>query len=445
MMGPLQDVAATNVGEITIELVPAETRAYTGEQIGALWREATGPVPEAVELSFDMSVLNVGDDVDLQLSGPDIDRLRAAAEAVKHRLAQYAGVYAIADSFRSGTLEMHLDIEPTAENLGLRLGDLGRQVRQAFYGEEAQRIQRGRDDIRVMVRYPRDDRRSLGDLENMRIRTPDGGEVPFGYVARGELVRGFASITRVDRNRTVNVTASVDPAISSPGPVITDLEARVLPELLMRYPGVTYTFQGAQAEQTDAAGSLLRGFVIALLLIFALLAIPLRSYGQPLIIMAAIPFGLVGAIWGHIIMGIDVTMVSMLGLVALTGVVVNDSLVMVDFINLARRARRRVAPRASGRSPEPDHGRFGPTGLHLAIRDAGGKRFRPIVLTSLTTFVGLAPLMFERSMQAMFLVPMAASLAFGVLFATFITLILVPTAYLILDDVQRNTHRLFAA
>ena len=281
----------------------------------------------------------------------------------------------------------------------------------------------------------------------MRIRTPDGGEVPFGYVARGELVRGFASITRVDRNRTVNVTASVDPAISSPGPVIADLEARVLPELLMRYPGVTYTFQGAQAEQTDAVGGLLRGFVIALLLIFALLAIPLRSYGQPLIIMAAIPFGLVGAIWGHIIMGIDVTMVSMLGLVALTGVVVNDSLVMVDFINHARRVRHRVASRPSSRSPEPDPGseRFGSTGLHLAIREAGGQRFRPIVLTSLTTFVGLAPLMFERSMQAMFLVPMAVSLAFGVLFATFITLILVPTAYLILDDAQEGTRRLFAA
>ena len=447
MMGPLQNVAATNVGEITIELVPAETRSYAGEQIGALWRDATDPIPEAVELSFDMSVLNVGDDVDLQLTGSDIDRLRAAAEAVKRRLAQYSGVYAIADSFRSGTLEMHLDIEPTAENLGLRLGDLGRQVRQAFYGEEAQRIQRGRDDIRVMLRYRRDDRRSLGDLEDMRIRTPEGGEVPFGYVARGELVRGFASITRVDRNRTVNVTASVDPAISSPGPLIADLEARVLPELLMRYPGVTYTFQGAQAEQTDAIGGLLSGFVIALLLIFALLAIPLRSYGQPLIIMAAIPFGLVGAIWGHIIMGIDVTLVSMLGLVALTGVVVNDSLVMGDFINHAQRVRHRVAPPASSRSPEPDRGpeRFGSTGLHPAIREAGGQRFRPIVLTSLTTFVGLAPLMFERSMQAMFLVPMAVSLAFGVLFATFITLILVPTAYLILDDAQEGTRRLFAA
>ena len=247
MRGLLQNVAATNVGEITIELAPAETRSYTGEQIGALWREATDPIPEAVELSFDMSVLNVGDDVDLQLTGSDIDRLRAAVEAVKRRLAQYSGVYAIADSFRSGTLEMHLDIEPTAENLGLRLGDLGRQVRQAFYGEEAQRIQRGRDDIRVMVRYPRDDRRSLGDLEDMRIRTPEGGEVPFGYVARGELVRGFASITRVDRNRTVNVTASVDPAISSPGPVITDLETRVLPELNGSAPPVFILRSGKPA------------------------------------------------------------------------------------------------------------------------------------------------------------------------------------------------------
>ena len=295
-----------------------------------------------------------------------------------------------------------------------------------------------------MVRYPRDDRRSLGDLENMRIRTPNGGEVPFSQVALVEPGRGFASIERVDRNRTVNVTASVDPAITSVSAVVADLRTRILPEVLAGHPGVFYTFEGAQAEQADAAGGLQRGFILALLTIFALLAVPLRSYAQPLIIMAAIPFGLVGAVWGHVVMGLDMTVMSMFGLVALTGVVVNDSLVMVDFINRARAVHadlgRRI--RAAG-GHQTDRREFESSGLRLAIREAGGNRFRPILLTSLTTFLGLAPLMLERSIQAAFLVPMAVSLAFGVLFATFITLILVPVSYLILDDVQRTLRRAF--
>ena len=443
-LGPVRSISASNLGEVTVELAPAETRSYTSEQLGGMWRDATGPIPEAVDLNFSMSLMTPGDDVDVQLAGPDVDRLRAAAEAVKNRLAAYAGVYEISDSFRAGKEEMQLGIKPAAETLGLTLQDLGRQVRQAFYGEEAQRIQRGRDDIRVMVRYPRDDRRSLGDLENMRIRTPNGGEVPFSQVAQVEPGRGFASISRVDRNRAVNVTASVDPAITSSNAVISDLRTRILPEVLADHPGVFFSFEGAQAEQVDAVAGLQRGFVLALLMIFALLAVPLRSYVQPLIIMGAIPFGLVGAIWGHMILGLDVTMMSMFGLVALTGVVVNDSLVMVDFINRARSVHTDVGRRvrkAGGR--QEDRHEFESSGLKLAIREAGGNRFRPILLTSLTTFFGLAPLMLERSMQAAFLVPMAASLAFGVLFATFITLILVPTSYLILDDIQRLTRRLF--
>ena len=429
---------------MTVELAPPETRAYTSEQLGLMWREATDPIPEVVEVNFNTSAMSPGDDVDVQLAGSDIDQLRAAAEEVKRRLAEYAGVYEISDSFRAGKIEMQLGIKPAAETLGLTLQDLGRQVRQAFYGEEAQRIQRGRDDIRVMVRYPRDDRRSLGDLENMRIRTPNGAEVPFGQVAQVEPGRGFASIKRVDRNRAVNVTASVDPALTSAGAVIADLQARILPEVLADYPGVFYTFEGAQAQQVEAMGGLQSGFLLALLMIFALLAVPLRSYVQPLIIMAAIPFGLVGAIWGHMAMRLDVTSISMLGLVALTGVVVNDSLVMVDFINRARNVHADVGRKVRQAGGQPgDRHEFESTGLQLAIREAGSNRFRPILLTSLTTFFGLAPLMLERSMQAAFLVPMAVSLAFGVLFATFITLILVPTLYLILDDVQRTMRRMF--
>ena len=217
------------------------------------------------------------------------------------------------------------------------------------------------------------------------------------------------------------MTASVDATVTSAGQVIADLQARILPEVLASYPGVFYTFEGAQAEQVDAVAGLQRGFILALLLIFALLAVPLRSYVQPIIVMSAIPFGLVGAVWGHFIMGLDVTMMSMFGLVALSGVVVNDSLIMVDFINRKRRLYTDIA---------------------TAVREAGVNRFRPIMLTSLTTFVGLVPLMTSKSFDAAFMVPMAVSLAFGVLFATFITLMLVPTAYLILDDIQRAMRRL---
>ena len=421
-MGPIGSIAAAHLGEVAIELAPSETRSYSSEQLGNMWREVTGPIPEAVDVNFNMSIMSPGEDVDVQLAGRDLDTLRRAADAIKRRLAGYTGVNGVSDSFRAGKEELKLGIKPAAETLGLTLQDLGRQVRQAFYGEEAQRIQRGRDDIRVMVRYPRDDRRSVGDLENMRIRTPDGGEVPFSQVAVVEPGRGFASIKRIDRNRAVNVTASVDPSVTSAGAVIADLETRILPEVLAGFPGVFYTFEGMMAEQQESIGGLQRGFLLALLMIFALLAVPLKSYVQPLIIMSAIPFGLVGAVWGHLFMGLSVTMMSMFGLVALTGVVVNDSLIMVDFIN------RKRALHAN---------------MEVAVREAGVNRFRPILLTSLTTFFGLAPMMADRSFDAAFVVPMAVSLAFGVVFATFITLILVPTTYLILEDLRGTMRKIF--
>ncbi len=427
-------VASPHIGEVTIELAPTETRAHTSEQLGIRWREQTGPVPEAVAIDFHTSLLSTGEDVDVELSGRDLDRLRVAAEVLKGRLAEYAGVYAVADSIRTGKAEMRLDIRPAAETLGLTLQDLGRQVRQAFYGEEAQRIQRGRDDIRVMVRYPREQRQSLGTLETMRVRTPDGGEVPFSQVALVEPGRGFASIRRIDRSRAVNVTASVDPQVVSTAALIGDLRERILPDMLAEFPDVYYAFRGTQEAQEEAVSGLRTGFVLALIMIFGLLAIPLRSYAQPLIIMGAIPFGLVGALWGHMLMGLDVTFMTLLGLVALTGVVVNDSLIMVDFINRERRTRGEAiqgeAALPGGHAPVAG-------GLEHAIRQAGSQRFRPIVLTSLTTFAGLVPMLADRSMQAAFFIPMAASLAFGVLFATFITLFLVPVSYAILDDLQR--------
>ena len=415
-MGPgVRTAAASHLGGLFIELTPADVRGIGSAEASNRWRELVGTIPDAVELKFDAELFMAGDPVNVQLTGSDIDELRAAGNAVKARLAEYAGVYDIADSFREGKQEIKLGIEPAAEVLGLSLQDLGRQVRQAFYGEEAQRIQRGRDDVRVMVRYPESERRSVGDLENMRIRTPEGLEVPFSQVARVEPGRGFASIKRVNRQRALNVTAAVDQSITTPGDVVADLDAGALPELLLGFPGVRYTFEGQQTEFRDSAGGLMQGFMVALLLIYLLLAVPLKSYAQPLIIMSAIPFGLVGATWGHLIMGMDISMLSMFGLVALAGVVVNDSLVMVDFINRFRRQAGSLA---------------------RAVREAGAVRFRPILLTSLTTFFGLLPLMLETSLQAQFLIPMAVSLAFGVIFSTFITLMLVPAGYIIIEDMK---------
>jgi multidrug efflux pump subunit AcrB len=413
--GRQANYSGSHLGEVTIELLPAEERDVSSAEMAERWRQRTGLIPDAVEMSFNATLFSPGEDINVQLTGPDLVELRRAAETLKTNLAQYAGVYDISDSFREGKKEIKLEIEPAAEVLGLTLSDLARQVRQAFYGEEAQRIQRGRDDIRVMVRYPKEERRSLADLENMRIRTPDGQEVPFHQVAVIESGRGFSSIQRVDRRRAVNVTADVDTDRFSPGDIISDLEARILPEIVAEHPSVFYSMEGAQAEQRESLGGLQRGFAFSLLLIYALLAIPLRSYAQPLIIMAAIPFGIVGAAWGHVLLGMNLTILSMFGIVALAGVVVNDSLVFVDFINRNRR-----------------HG----DDIMVAVRQAGVARFRPILLTSLTTFAGLSPLLMERSMQARFLIPMAVSLAFGVLFATVITLVLVPAGYAVVEDIK---------
>ncbi len=414
--------STAHLAEVTIELTPAESReTVSSEWVANRWRDLTGTIPDAVRVNVTASLFTVGDDINIQFTGLDLDALTAAADMLKDRLGDYDGVYEISDTFVEGKRELKLDIKPQAEILGLTLSDLGRQVRQAFYGEEAQRIQRGRDDVRVMVRYPQQQRRSIGNLEAMRIRTPGGAEVPFGQVATVEQGRGYSTIERVDRSRAVSVTASVNRAVATPGSINTDLASTVLPQIAAAIPDVRFSFEGQAAERRDTTGGLVRGFALALIAIFGLLAIPLRSYVQPLIIMAAIPFGLVGAVWGHIIVGLDLTILSMFGVVALAGVVVNDSLVLVDYIN-------RLLETADD--------------VRGAVLEAGRARFRPILLTSLTTFAGLLPMILEKSLQAQFLIPMAVSLAFGVLFATFVILALVPCSYMIVDDVQRLPERL---
>ncbi|MEL6822942.1 MAG: efflux RND transporter permease subunit, partial [Calditrichota bacterium] len=405
---------AGNIAEVNLQLLPAENRSATSPEIAKRWRELAGNIPGVESLSFNSSLFGLGDAINFELAGNDYDQLIEAADALKFELANYPGTFDITDSFQDGKREMKLALKPEAETLGLTLTDLARQVRQAFYGEEAQRIIRGRDEVKVMIRYPESSRKSRGDLENMRIRTPDGLEVPFNVVAKVEEGRGFSTIKRADRRRTVNVTSDVDMSIGNSSEIVQAVRADVIPGLSLTYPGISFSLEGEQAEQAETMGGIMRGFVFALLIIYVLLAIPFKSYVQPLIVMSAIPFGLIGAVGGHLLLGMNLTILSFFGIVALTGVVVNDSLVMVDFIN---RARER-----------------GHDAIVEAVKEAGVARFRPIILTSVTTFAGLTPLLLERSLQAQFLIPMAISLAFGVLFATAITLILVPTLYMLLED-----------
>ncbi len=415
--GPASFAAAgargSHLGEVQVEVVSSDSREISVAELTRRWRERTGEIVGAEEVTFTASLIAAASPIQIELMGPDLATLRGAADFVKDRLGRYPGVLDIADSFRSGKRELELELLPSAEALGLTVEDLGSQVRQAFYGQEVQRLQRGRDEVKVVARYPLEERRSVADLENMRIRTASGSAVPFSTVARATLGEGFAGIRRVDRRRVVAVTADVDNAVTNAGAVLADMQQGDLDELASLFPDVQVSIEGEQREQSEFLDSLARGWLIALLVIYALLAIPLRSYAQPLIIMSAIPFGLVGAVWGHVFMDLSFSMMSLIGLVALSGVVVNDSLVLVDYVNRCR---------------------DGGAGLREAILEAGAARLRAILLTSATTFAGLTPLLLETSVQAKMLIPMAVSLAFGVVFATAITLFLVPAYYLILDD-----------
>jgi multidrug efflux pump subunit AcrB len=374
-----------------------------------------GGIPGADALTFKSNIVHFGANIDIQLAHDDFTVLDGAVERLKGALAQYPGVSDITDNYTQGKKELKLRLRPEARTLGVTEEALGRQIRSAFYGAEALRFQRGRNELKVMVRYPELDRKSLSNLEAMRIRTPAGAEVPFAQAAYVEEGRGYSQINRTDRKRVINITASVDSKVANAEEVLLDLKGGLLKGLAVDYPGLNYDLEGEEKERRESMGSMRSGFLMALFAIFALLAIPFRSYTQPLIIMAAIPFGIVGAILGHLIMGFDLSILSMFGLVALSGVIVNDSLLLIDYIN--RRRKDGVD-------------------VFTAVTDAGKRRFRPIILTSLTTSFGLMPMIFETSVQAQFLIPMAISLGFGILFATGITLLLIPALYLILEDLR---------
>ncbi len=413
--GPTESTGkvGSHLGLVAVELIGGNARPIRAPLIVERWRRATGPIPDAEELTYSSDYTDMGAPIDIELRSPDTAQLARAGDELKAKLASYPGVLDINDSFREGKEEIQLAIRPAGEALGLSLEDIAVQVRQAFYGEEVQRVQRSRDDVKVMVRYPESQRRSLLDLENLRIRTPEGGEVPFYSVARAERGRGFASIKRTDRQRVIDVTAEVDKERANANQILADLQRSFLPTLLADHPGLGYSLEGEQRDQRQAFTTLLRSYGFALVVIFSLIAIPLRSYAQPLVIMLVIPFGLVGAVVGHILLGLEFSMMSSFGIVALSGVVVNSSLVLVHSINAQR--ERGVA-------------------LLAAVTRGGVGRFRPIVLTSLTTFAGLTPMLIDNRLGARFLVPMAASLAFGVVFATLIGLFLVPVGYVMLED-----------
>jgi multidrug efflux pump subunit AcrB len=411
--------SGSHLGEINLQLLRSELRTPSSDEIMGTLRERVGTIPDAIELTYTTSFFSTGKDIDVEVYHADMDTLRSAIDDLQAELSKMPEVKDVTSSFRLGKRELELRIKPSAEPLGLSQRDLARQVRQAFYGEEAQRIQRGRDDVKVMVRYPEAERRSLTDLDGMRIRTPSGDEVPIGIVAEVDGGRSFSSITRVNQKRALRVSGDIDendPDASAEA-VNARIREEIMPRLVARYDGLSWGFEGDQKKKTDLLISLAGGFVIALFAMYALMAIPLHSFLQPVLIITAIPFGFVGAVLGHMLTGYDLSILSMFGVIALSGVVVNDNIVLVDWINKRRK----------------DSG-----SLMEAVRTAGAARFRPILLTSLTTFFGLLPLLLERSVQARFLVPMGVSLAFGVLFATLITLVLVPCLYLVLDDFVRS-------
>ncbi|WP_338365134.1 efflux RND transporter permease subunit [uncultured Pseudoalteromonas sp.] len=405
-------------------LVEPHLRPIDTFALSTLWREQMPPLPGLKTLNIQDNIFSGGrddGDVSFRLQGKDADDLKEVAGKLKAKLQSMEGVGDVNDSLQSATDEVQLDLKPLAYSMGLTLADVASQVSFSYYGLEAQRILREGEEIKVMIRYPQSERNSISNIQNVRIITPSGVEVPLSEVAEVRLVDGVNRIRRENSNRTVNVWAAVNTDQVEPFAIAQEIRDNYLPALLKSYPGVKSNVAGRVQEEMDSADEQFRDFIISLMIIFALLAIPLRSYSQPLIIMSVIPFGVVGAMFGHVILGMTMSGLSMFGIIAVAGIVVNDSLVMVDFVNKAR---------AEGMA------------IKQAVMQAGAKRFRAILLTSITTFIGVMPIIMETSLQAKIVIPMAVSLAFGVLFATVITLILIPCQYVALEDAKRLSRKL---
>ena len=411
--GSGRTAGSSNIAEVMLYLTPFYERGQiSAAEIRDRWREKVGTIPDALELTFVSDAFSAGDAINFRLEGRNEDNLKIASTQLREELMLYPGVFDVSDSFRAGKQEVQIQILDRGKTLGLTLNDVATQVRQAFYGAEAQRIQRGSDDIRVMVRYPEPERQSLGNLEELLIRTPSGAEVPFLSIADYTLGNSYSSINRQNGRRVITVRGDVDRSIVAPDEIRREIFAKYR-QRWSRELGVNIALGGEGERQSESLEGLYTTYPIAMLIMFALLAVPLKSYIQPLVIMSVIPFGAIGAIFGHFLMDVPLVFFSILGIIALSGVVVNASLVLVITINRLREEGQDVVE---------------------AVSNAGMVRFRPIILTSITTFIGLVPLMATANPATFFILPMAISLAYGVLFATVITLFLVPSLYLILHD-----------
>jgi multidrug efflux pump subunit AcrB len=406
--------------DVEIVLKPPDERDMTAKQVIDLWRENIGDIAGVDQITFEAERGPGGarQDISIDLSHPDIQVLEKASHAFAERVGSFTEVRDVNDNYNMGKVQLGFELLPEGRNLGLTPTDVGQQVRDAFFGALAMRQLRGINEIEVRVKLPLEERKDLYNLEDFIIRAPDGTAVPLMNVVKVTEGQTFTNINRRDGRRIVNVNMDVEP----PGAqtrVLKSLSEEVLPQLRADFPGITWSFEGNQADMRESTQALWSGFIIAMMLIYALLAAALNSYIQPLVVMLAIPFGIVGAVIGHMVLGYDLSLVSLMGIIALSGVVVNDSLIMIDHVNRNR----------------------GDRSAYDAIHEAGVRRFRPIILTTLTTFGGLTPIILETSSQAYQLIPMAISLGFGIVFSTAIILVIVPCLYMILEDIVNSTKK----
>ncbi|MCG9736691.1 efflux RND transporter permease subunit [Shewanella insulae] len=412
------DLQGRTSAQVMTKLVAPEQRPLDTFALAERWRAAMPQIPGVKSFNIRDNLFGGGrddGDISFRLEGKDEAQLIAAAKALKAKLNSLQGVGDVNDSRQSSAKEVQFSLKPLANSVGLTLADVASQVSASFYGLEAQRILRNGEEIKVMLRYPEEQRNAIAHVTEVMILTPQGAEIPLSEVAEIQVTQGVSGIRRENGNRTINVWASVDASQAEPFKLAQDIRDNFIPELLRQYPRVQSEVAGNIQEQIDSANTQMRNFIISLLVIYSLLAVPLKSYVQPMMIMSVIPFGIIGSVLGHMLLGIDLSALSLFGIIAAAGVVVNDSLVMVDYINRAR---------LSGIT------------MKVAVIEAGCRRFRAILLTSLTTFIGLVPIMSETSMQAKMVIPMAVSLAFGVLFATIVTLVLIPCLYVAIEDTK---------
>ena len=413
-----------HVGVVEAELVPTGDRSVKSQEISAAWRNATGAIAGADSLTFgSFSFGPGGTPIEFKLLAPTdrFEMLEAAVDKCKQELAKYPGVFDIEDDSRPGKWEYRVRVRDDAQSLGVTTADIAETLRANYYGAEVMRLQRGRHEVKLMVRYPQAERRSLANFDDIWVRTNDGNERPLSEIAEIDVVRGNSEVNRLQQKRSITVSADLDEEQANASNIVRDLRTNFMPQLLAEYDGVQVVWEGQQEQTEESLNSLMAATVVALLVMFVLLTLEFKAYAQPLLIMAIIPFGLVGAIIGHSIMDLPLTLFSFFGLVALTGVVVNDSIVLIDFINHRVQA--------------------GQTDINESLVDAGRRRFRPVILTSATTVAGLLPILLETSFQAQLLIPMATSLSFGLMVSTVLVLLLVPTFYRIYFDIK---HRVVA-